>query len=120
MERIVFNDGTIFYCPEQPKAPVQPYPDRNREWRRICVCGELASVKEKFVDGALYAHEWDSLNGEETEIIREDLSAFSLAGDLVDTRDGNITLWMGKPTELELTQAALDELLFWELGGMQI
>ena len=124
-ERIVFADGTVFQCPEQPKAPVQPYPDRKREWKKLTVCAELALVKEKFVDGAVYFHEWDSLvldeEGQESqETIRRELSAYSIAGDRVDTRDGNITVYMGKPTELEETQAALDTLLLLELGDLEI
>ena len=50
-ERIVFADGTVFQCPEQPKAPIQPYRDRKREWKKLTVCADLALAKEKFVDG---------------------------------------------------------------------
>lgn len=124
-ERIVFADGTVFQCPEQPKAPVHRYTDRSRAWKRISVIGSLEEVKAKFVDGAVYFHEWDSQTVDEqgnaaTEIIRQELSMYSLAGDLVDTRDGNITVYMGKPTELEETQAALDALLLLELGDLEI
>lgn len=112
-ERIVFADGTVFLCPKKPTAPVHPYQDRNRKWKRITVCAELALVKEKFVDGAVYFNEWDSYTvdaeGKEIqETIRQELSEYSLAGDLVDTRDGNITVYMGKPTEAELLQRQLD------------
>ena len=111
-ERIVFADGTSFPCPEQPQAPVHPYPDRKREWRRITVIGEMGAVKGAFVDGAVYRQEWDSQVTTEdgsrtTETVTEDLSAYSVAGDLVDARDGNITVYMGKPTELELAQEQL-------------
>ena len=111
-ERIVFADGTSFPCPEQPQAPVHRYRDGNREWRRITVTGEMAAVKAAFVDGAVYRHAWDSQVTTEdgagtTETVTEDLSPYSVAGDLVDTRDGNITVYMGKPTELELLQEQL-------------
>ncbi|MDO4732458.1 MAG: hypothetical protein Q4B50_02935 [Bacillota bacterium] len=124
-ERIVFADGTVFQCPEQSRAVVHPFRDRSREWKLLCVCGELPAVKEKFVDGAVYFHEWDSLfldaGGEErSEVIRQELSEYSIAGDLVDSRDGTISVYMGKPTELEETQAALDALLLLELGDLEI
>lgn len=115
-ERIVFADGTSFPCPEQPQAPVHPYPDRKREWRRITVIGEMGAVKAAFVDGAVYRQEWDSQvtaedGSQTTETVTEDLSAYSVAGDLVDARDGNITVYMGKPTELELAQAVNNILI---------
>lgn len=112
-ERIVFADGTVFPCPEQRSAPVHRYVDRSRSWKRICVSGSPEEVKASFVDGAVYFHEWDSYTvdaeGREVqEIIRQELSGYSIAGDLVDTRDGNITVYMGKPTEAELLQRQLD------------
>lgn len=115
-ERIVFADGTSFPCPEQPQAPVHRYRDGNREWRRITVIGEMGAVKAAFVDGAVYRQEWDSQvttedGGQTTETVTEDLSPYSVAGDLVDTRDGNITVYMGKPTELELAQAVTNILI---------
>lgn len=118
-ERIVFADGTSFPCPEQPQAPVHPYPDRKREWRRITVIGEMGAVKAAFVDGAVYRQEWDSQvtaedGSQTTETVTEDLSAYSVAGDLVDARDGSITAYMGKPTELELAQAVNNILI----GGL--
>lgn len=111
-ERIVFADGTVFQCPEQPKAPIQPYRDRKREWKKLTVCADLALAKEKFVDGAVYFHEWDGLTlddqgKENLETVREELSAYSIAGDLVDTRDGNIMVYMGKPTEMEQAEKVI-------------
>lgn len=120
MERIVFSDGTTMNCPAHAQAPILIYPDRDREWKRITVTCSMALAKEKFVAGAEYIHEWESLGADgQAETLQEDLSSFSVAGDLVDTRDGNISVFMGKPTALELTQAALDEVLALELGGMQ-
>ena len=68
------------------------------------------------MNGVVYFHEWDGLTlddqgKENLETVREELSAYSIAGDLVDTRDGNITLYMGKPTELELAQAVNNILI---------
>ena len=105
-ERIVFKDGTTFLCPERAEAPVHPFPMDGRQWRRITVKETtLEAVASSFVDNAEYTHEWDSSD----RVISEDLSAFSIAGDIVDTRDGNITVYMGKPTELDLTHADLEE-----------
>ena len=49
----------------------------------------------------------DDQGGQTTEVRQEDLSEYSVAGDIVDTRDGNVTVYMGKPTALELAQAQL-------------
>ena len=111
-ERIVFGNGTTFNCPEQPKAPVHRYQDQDREWRKITVTAAVEEVKAVFVDGAAYSHEWDSQvtaeDGSQTmEVVSQDLSAYSVAGDVVDLRDGNVVVYMGKPTELELVQAQL-------------
>ena len=60
-----------------------------------------------------YRHEWESLAGEDesgnpvTEVQKEDLSAYSIASDIIDKRDGRIIAVMGRPTEKEELQAAL-------------
>ena len=59
-------------------------------------------------------------NGEqayETKQIEYDNSEFCLRGDLTVHVDGTCTVKMGKPTELEAANAALDELVLAELGG---
>lgn len=104
MHRIVFSTGVSFTCPERAEAAVHPFPV-GREWRRICVTATHEEAAASFVDGAVYSHEWDS-NG---DTMIEDLSAFSVAGEIVDTRDGNVLVYMGKPTELDLTNADLAE-----------
>ena len=85
-DRIVFADGKVFQCPASGRAAVNRY-TREREGRRILVLGTAAEAAQYFVDNAIYSHEWDSdvfdkqgsLSG--TEVISEDLSAFSVAGD---------------------------------------
>ena len=111
-ERIVFSDGTAFACPAQAQAAVHPYPRGQRQWQRITVTATAEAAAEAFVEGASYVHEWDSLvlddqGGQTIEVRQEDLSEYSVAGDIVDTRDGNVTVYMGKPTALELAQAQL-------------
>ena len=117
--RIKFADGTVFQQPETPAAPITPL-KAGREWRRITVVGTVEAVKAAFVDGAQYVQAWDSVrvdvaeDGTETAVTEEqthDLSGFSVAGEVVDHRDGTCTVLMGKPTELELAQAEAAELL---------
>ena len=111
-DRIVFADGEVFQCPASGRAAVNRY-TREREGRRILVLGTAAEAAQYFVDNAIYSHEWDSdvfdeqgsLSG--TEVISEDLSAFSVAGDIVDKRDGSLEIYMGKPTNEELLEEQL-------------
>lgn len=107
--RIKFSDGTVFQQPETPAAPITPL-KAGREWRRITVVGTVEAVKAAFVDGAQYVQAWDSVrvdvaeDGTETAVTEEqtcDLSGFSVAGEVVDHRDGTCTALMGKPTEIE-------------------
>lgn len=113
--RIKFADGTVFQQPETPAAPITPL-KAGREWRRITVIGTVEAVKAAFVDGAQYVQAWDSVvtevdeEGNEVETIVEesrDLSEFSIAGEIIDHRDGTVCVLMGKPTEIELLKAEL-------------
>ena len=110
-EHIVFADGTSFACPEQAAAPVMGWP-KEREWKTISVLATAEEVRAVFVDGAAYVREWESQTGENEgqpiyETMSEDLSAYSVAGDIVDHRDGTVTVFMGKPTELEILRELL-------------
>lgn len=50
--------------------------------------------------------------GETKEVINEyDNSAYSLAGDITDHRDGTVSIKMGKPTESELSAATVTALV---------
>ena len=108
--RIKFSDGTVFQQPETTHAVVSPL-KAGREWRRITVIGTVEAVKAAFVDGAQYVQAWDSTvtqtdaeTGEPVEVVVEesrDLSDWSVAGEVVDHRDGTCTVLMGKPTEIE-------------------
>ena len=103
--RIKFADGTVFQQPETPAAPLTPL-KAGREWRRITVIGTVEAVKAAFVDNAQYVQAWDSVAAEtgETETLTRDLSAYSVAGEVIDHRDGTVTVLMGKPTEIEAAQ----------------
>ena len=45
------------------------------------------------------------------ETTSHDNSEYSMAGDVVDHRDGTVTVKMGKPTEIEMAMNTIDELL---------
>ena len=50
--------------------------------------------------------------GETKEVVNEyDNSAYSLAGDITDHRDGTVSIKMGKPTESELSEATVTALV---------
>ena len=40
-----------------------------------------------------------------------DNSEFSIAGEVIDHRDGTVTIKMGKPNELEVALSTIDEIL---------
>ena len=120
---ITKGDGTesVFECPLQPSSPISNL-KRDREWKAISVIGDSASVKKAFVDNISYRQEWDSTvildDGTETkEIQTRDLSDYCIAGDVVDTRDGNITVYMGKKTQVEILMEENAALLFENLTG---
>ena len=51
------------------------------------------------------------LTGQTEEVVNEyDNSAYSLAGDITDYRDGTVSIKMGKPTEAETLRAQLAEI----------
>lgn len=137
-EKIVFANGTEFTCPEQAQNPVAAWP-KGRDWKKITVIGTVEAVKEAFIDNASYQRQWDSertefvfdeITGEQlfdenelpltvtsvrTEI--DDLSDYSIAGDIVDQRNGNISVYMGRLTEVELLESTIDQLVLEALGG---
>lgn len=114
MQIIITNaDGTerTFDCPVQQTAPITNL-TRGREWKSIAVIGTAGEVKAAFVDGISYRQEWQSAviaedGTQTTETQVRDLSDYCVAGDVVDTRDGNVTVYMGRRTQIEIMQ---DEL----------
>lgn len=48
--------------------------------------------------------------GQTEEVVtEEDMSAYSLAGEITDYRDGTVSIKMGKPTETETLRAQLED-----------
>lgn len=117
MQIIITNaDGTerTFDCPVQPAAPISNL-TRGREWKSIAVIGTADDVKAAFVDGITYRQQWESAiiaedGTQTTEIQTRDLSDYCIAGDVVDTRDGNVTVYMGRKTEVEKLREQVDVL----------
>lgn len=109
-------DGTerTFDCPVQQAAPISNL-TRGREWKSIAVIGTADDVKAAFVDGITYRQQWESAiiaedGTQTTEIQTRDLSDYCVAGDVVDTRDGNVTVYMGRKTEVEKLREQVDVL----------
>ena len=117
MQIIITNaDGTerTFDCPVQPSAPIANL-TRGREWKAIAVVGTADEVKAAFVDGITYRQQWESAiiaedGTQTTETQTRDLSDYCVAGDVVDTRDGNVTVYMGRKTEVEKLREQVDVL----------
>ena len=117
MQIIITNaDGTerTFDCPVQPSAPIANL-TRGREWKAIAVVGTADEVKAAFVDGITYRQQWESAiiaedGTQTTETQTRDLSDYCVAGDVVDTRDGNVTVYMGRKTEVEKLREQVEVL----------
>lgn len=117
MQIIITNaDGTerSFDCPMQQAAPIANL-TRGREWKSISVIGTADEVKAAFVDGITYRQQWESAiiaedGTQTTETQTRDLSDYCVAGDVVDTRDGNVTVYMGRKTEVEKLREQVDVL----------
>lgn len=117
MQIIITNaDGTerAFDCPVQPAAPIANL-NRGREWKAISVVGTADEVKAAFVDGITYRQQWESAiiaedGTQTTETQVRDLSDYCIAGDVVDTRDGNVTVYMGRKTEVEKLREQVEVL----------
>lgn len=141
-DKIIFSDGTEFECTVQPEPSVHSM-KAQREWKKISISNTTVdAVKIAFVDNVTYEKAWDSiryLSPDEVaqydaneipylvdenempyimETYSEDLSDYCVAGDVVDCRNGNIVVYMGKKTEEEIYQEALDNLMIQMLGGM--
>jgi hypothetical protein len=83
-----------------------------RESIRLTVSASYAEVAEAFVNGAAWsiAETVIDENGKEVAVVY-DKSEYSVAGDIVDHRDGRITVYMAKPTENEIIRANIDSIL---------
>lgn len=110
MERIVFADGTLFECVERVVPRIRRPP--GRDWNNFTVLSTVDAVRAKFVDNAEYSYEQIEPDGGNSKITyTRDMSEYCKAGEIVDNRDGTVTVFMGKKTEIELYQDAIDQLM---------
>lgn len=121
MNKIIFGDGTAFDAAENPVETEPPIFSKKmrlngeaRDVIRVTVAATHAEATEKFVPGAVWAIRQFNVSpeGVELETFTDfDKSNYCVAGDIVDHRDGRVTVYMGKPTESELLRDTVDELI---------
>ena len=117
MNKIVFSDGKTFDTAAYPVELEPPIIAKkiaengaNQDYLRITLSATYADVLEYFVDNATYAiRQFDiGESGEELETYTDfDWSEYSVAKDIVDHRDGRVTVYMAKPNEQEQVAEAL-------------
>ena len=121
MNQIVFSDGKIFDTAAYPVDLEPPILAKkiledgvNRDYLRITVAATYADVLAYFVDNAAYSirqFDHDENNNELETYTDFDWSEYSVAKDIIDHRDGRVTVYMAKPNEQEEALAALKILL---------
>lgn len=102
----------------------------NRESKTIKLEMAHAEAEKLFVDGQLWSIVMDTVKEVEqpqedgsVEIVEVpaqeeyDNSDFSVAGDIIDHRDGTLSVKMGKPTDVEVLEEENAALLFENLTG---
>ena len=117
MNKIVFSDGKMFDTAAYPVELEPPIIAKkiaengaNQDYLRITLSATYADVLAYFVDNATYAiRQFDiGESGEELETYTDfDWSGYSVAKDIVDHRDGRVTVYMAKPNEQEQVAEAL-------------
>lgn len=108
---------------EYPATLIYNYKDRNwdmRETQTVHLTMPYAQAAALLPSGTLWSNVFretkDKLDndgnptGQTEEVVtEEDMSAYSLAGEITDHRDGTVTVKMGKPTETETLRAQLED-----------
>lgn len=109
---------------EYPATLIYNYKDRNwdmRETQTVHLTMPYAQAAALLPSGAPWSNVFretkDKLDndgnptGQTKEVVtEEDMSAYSLAGEITDYRDGTVSIKMGKPTEAETLRAQLAEI----------
>ena len=109
---------------EYPATCIYNYKDRNWDMREsvavhlTMTAAEAAALLPSNTPWSIVFRETkDKLDndgnptGETEEVVtEEDMSAYSLAGEIVDYRDGTVSIKMGKPTETESAKATVTAL----------
>lgn len=127
MNKIIFEDGTIFNSAPYPIESEPPIFAKkilvdgiNRDYLRITVEATYTEVFEKFINNAKYSiRQFDiDTDGKELETYTDyDWSEYSIAGDIIDHRDGRVTVYMRKPTQIELLERENAALLYENITG---
>lgn len=109
---------------EYPATLIYNYKDRNwdmRETQTVHLTMPYAQAAALLPSGTPWSNVFretvDKVDndgnptGETDEVVtEEDMSAYSLAGEITDYRDGTVSIKMGKPTEAEILRAQLNEI----------
>lgn len=126
MNQIIFADNTVIDTAPYPVDIEPPIFAKqiiidgiNREYLRITVTASYAEVVGKFTDGAHYSiRQFDMDGGNQLETyVDYDWSDYSVAGDIIDHRDGRVTVYMRKPTQIELLERENAALLYENITG---
>ena len=110
---------------EYPATLIYNYKDRNwdmRETQTVHLTMPYAQAAALLPSGTSWSivmretqdvlDEQGQPTGETEEVVNEyDNSAYSLAGQITDYRDGTVSIKMGKPTESELSEATVTALV---------
>lgn len=110
---------------EYPATCIYNYKDRNWDMREsvaVHLTMPYAQAAALLTSGVKWSNVFretkDALDndgnptGQTEEVVtEEDMSAYSLAGEIVDHRDGTVSIKMGKPTESELSAATVMALV---------
>ena len=110
---------------EYPATCVYNYKDRNWDMREsvaVHLTMPYAQAAALLTSGVKWSNvfreerdvldENRELTGQTEEVVtEEDMSAYSLAGQITDYRDGTVSVKMGKPTESELSAATVTALV---------
>lgn len=110
---------------EYPATLIYNYKDRNWDMREsvaVHLTMPYAQAAALLPSGAPWSNVFretkDKLDndgnstGQTEEVVtEEDMSAYSLAGEITDYRDGTVSVKMGKPTESELSAATVTALV---------
>lgn len=110
---------------EYPATLIYNYKDRNwdmRETQTVHLTMPYAQAAALLTSGVKWSNvfreerdvldENRELTGQTEEVVtEEDMSAYSLAGEITDHRDGTVSIKMGKPTESELSAATVTALV---------
>ena len=101
---LIFTNGTVLpICPADAADAPRMMGGGWRQWHVEATCADAAAALESGV----VRREYESVTGVDeegnptTEVLTEDLSAYTVGGCVVDHRDGTSTIWARKETELE-------------------